>query len=181
MLTDVAMNGLEKQDASLASKPETQWQKLMYFATAGEAGVVKVWNSVSGQCVLEQKLQGPFQEGSQLTGLGITSKGALLCTTADARILYVKVKVRIRTPISAAAWKRFKDLKEQWHDGVVWQSRLGPRRLERMLGQLSAEFMSAGSSLAIRARLQTCSLLGWPRSPVTLLWQQPLLQSASIT
>ena len=110
MLADVDINGVEKQDASLASKPGMQGQKLVYFATAGEAGVVKIWNSVSGQCVLEQKLQSPFQEGCQLTGLGITSKGALLCTTADARILYVEVKVRICNPISAAAWKQLKDL-----------------------------------------------------------------------
>ena len=123
MLAKIDINGLEKQDASLASKQEMQGQKLVYFATAGEAGVVKVWNSVSGQCVLEQKLQGPFQEGSQLTGLGITSKGALLCTTADARILYVEVKVRTCTPVSSAAWKQLKDLEPmaQW-DQVAKQA-----------------------------------------------------------
>lgn len=67
----------------------------VYFATAGEKGIVRVWSSRSSTPVAEQLLEGPFEEGSQLTGLALSTSGHLISTSEDAKIQFLDPQVSL--------------------------------------------------------------------------------------
>ena len=69
-------------------------KKCVHFAVAGEKGLVEVWRSDTGRCVLRQQLPTGLLEGGELTALHLLSDGrTLLATTADFRILFVGAQV----------------------------------------------------------------------------------------
>ena len=69
-------------------------KKCVHFAVAGEKGLVEVWRSDTGRCVLRQQLPIGLLEGGDLTALHLLSDSrTLLATTADFRILVVRAQV----------------------------------------------------------------------------------------
>ncbi len=69
-------------------------KKCVHFAVAGEKGVVEVWRSDEGRCVLRQRLPTGLLEGGELTALHLLSDACtLLATTADFRLVFVGAQV----------------------------------------------------------------------------------------
>ena len=74
--------------------PRTDSNDGLHFATAGEKGIVKIWSGKSSALVAEQTQEGPFEEGSQLTGLYCDPDGQLISTSEDAKIQFLGTQVR---------------------------------------------------------------------------------------
>ena len=74
------------------SEPTTD-KKAVFFATAGEKGVVKIWSAATAQCVYEQQGLGSIQAGNYVE-LGLTAGGAgLMAASADCNLHFFAPQV----------------------------------------------------------------------------------------
>ena len=68
-------------------------KKAVFFATAGEKGVVKIWSAATAQCVYEQQGLGSIQAGNYVE-LGLMAGGAgLMAASADCNLHFFAPQV----------------------------------------------------------------------------------------
>lgn len=65
------------------------------LASAGEEGIVKLWDTQTAKCVASYNVSGSKSTSNQLTYLAVVGNGNdnLVLCTADARIIILKAKV----------------------------------------------------------------------------------------
>lgn len=81
-------------DQQASATPKSS--KPVYFATAGEKGAIKIWRSDSGACVYQKAISDtPFSTDELLDLMLLPGGAGLMACTADARLLFYSVQVRM--------------------------------------------------------------------------------------
>ena len=65
----------------------------IFFATAGESGIVKIWSSATAQCVYEHQGLGTTAGGNYVAVALLPGSAGLMVATADCNLLFLQPKV----------------------------------------------------------------------------------------
>lgn len=68
-------------------------KKPIFFATAGENGVVKIWSSATAQCVYEHKGHSHTTGGNYVHLALLPGNAGLMVASADCNLLFLQPKV----------------------------------------------------------------------------------------
>lgn len=90
-------------------------KKSFCFATGGESGVVKIWDSARGRCIASCNVDGGAEDCSQIASLSCSSGGTLMATTADGRILFFSLQVKLGSVCLRSVCVDKPSFKLDWH------------------------------------------------------------------
>ena len=68
-------------------------KKPIFFATAGESGVIKIWSSVTARCVYEHKGNSSTSAGNHTYLALLPGSKGLMAATADCNLQFLEPKV----------------------------------------------------------------------------------------
>ena len=88
-------------------------QRPIFFATAGESGVVKIWSSATAQCVYEHKGAATTAGGNYTDVAMLPGNAGLMVATADCNLLFLQPKVQSALSIHVAS------MHDQYHAQLV--------------------------------------------------------------
>ena len=70
-------------------------KKAVFFATAGEKGVVKVWSAATAECVSEHKGQSSMQAGNYVELALLPDGAGLMAASADCNLHFFTPQVSV--------------------------------------------------------------------------------------
>lgn len=78
---------------SIEEQSQLPGKRPIFFATAGESGVVKIWSSATAQCVYEHKGSGPTAGGNYTDVALLPGNAGLMVATADCNLIFLQPEV----------------------------------------------------------------------------------------